>query len=103
VGCCSCRWEQRLSAKAYRTESKPDIRAAARAPYSTEGVVWTLHCMVSICLPIAVPIIASWISDADPIPSSVLVMSALTLWMKLFSYACCNADYRCGSAGSMHH
>jgi hypothetical protein len=73
-----------------------DIRAAARAPVETECLIRILHGVVSVVAPIAVPITVSCMSDADPLPSSMLCMSALTLWMKLISYAACNADYRCG-------
>jgi hypothetical protein len=54
-----------------------------------------LHGIVSVVAPIAVAPTVSYMSDADPIPLSVLCVSALTIWMKVISYATCNADYRC--------
>lgn len=61
----------------------------------TEGSAIAAHGCMSVIAPLAIPLGVARLSDASPLPLSVLSLCAITLWMKLISYAACNQDYRC--------
>ena len=43
---------------------------------------------------IALPCTVIHLTHADPVPSFMVVIFSITLWMKLVSFAHCNADLR---------
>jgi len=77
--------------------------SAASAAALTEVLVWAAHTLVSMTLPIAVPVLVLHWTEGDVLPNVVLVLCAITLWMKLISYAQCNWDLRCLLCRSWHH
>ena len=86
--------ETRLKERADKEESKRAVAAAKSAPVVTETLVWSAHLIVSFILPIALPVVVLHSTEGDPLPSVVLVLCSITLWMKLISYAQCNWDLR---------
>ena len=68
-------------------------RKAARMGRRTEailGVLNTANTTAALVLPSAVV----HLTAAEPVPSFVIVIFTIVLWMKLVSYAHCNMDFR---------
>ena len=77
-----------------KKEDGGSSRAVLRLQAMTNIIMWTLHLVVSVITPLAIPVLLSTIALADPLPLGALTFTSIVTSMKLISYAMCNADLR---------
>ena len=66
----------------------------------TETLLATLN-VINTSAVLVLPCSIIHITNAEPVPSFVVVIFSITLWMKLVSFAHCNADLRSGPSPSL--
>lgn len=88
------RNEQRVDLASRKKEDGSSSRAVLRLQAMTNIIMWTLHLIVSVIAPLAIPVLLSTIALADPLPLGALTFTSIVTSMKLISYAMCNADLR---------
>lgn len=69
-------------------------RTAARMGRRTEALLGVLNTANTTAVMVG-PCAVVHLTNAEPVPSFVIVVFTIVLWMKLVSFAHCNMDLRC--------